>query len=1011
MKKQLFKVAGFVLMTIIIVIGALSFNRVYQANEIQTTKDKHATPHLNIALVNEDKGTQINGNTVNLGQNYVTQAEKAKGNSWYVVSQGIGAAGVRDGDYQLMIEIPTNFSSKMLDVNNPNPENATVTYTVSDASNVNVRMTAERIGKQAITDLNQQLVNVYFASVLDNLYTAQNNVAALVNNDGNNLATYTSRVVGPVKEAQATYPMLQAGMSSTSATNMTLQNAFDRLSVNANSVYQSGQTSDQKLTTLIQDHAAGVITDAQFYASIDNMGPNVLGDEINKAMQSLLSTSTSLQVNVGNPVADQTNTDMSAGLKNKLGAFSDALSSSATNRDNSFAQTATLITSMRTLQNNFASQFAREVVGKADTSKLTVGQMLAYAEKNSTDMPAGTQTTTNNDIKVLIDQMNANNIAKRDTLQSQIANMGLASADTYVPGWFDFKKPGVLTDISSASESDGVTDQALKNLRSDIDKVAASVDQYNKTSDSTLKMTMQENFDQPEDSEAYKNRQAFLDAWAAVKQEKADNQTNGTKNTAARDQFLMLVAQLDGSYQTLTTEVNNFSNPAINDQKLPTQAAKIYDMNLSAYIDKVGSQLVLKSMGIDSEPLTTTKPKTNFTADDLYKAVTTNTDTKQLATLYDQLNGVTNRVSSDASSLDAQVRAQSTQLKALQTQFSGVVDAKNLAKTNQDTFDKQLDATSQQVASYLKDSENLKQTSENQVKTAETTTAAMEAFSKQIEDATKGGATLDNNASGLNGQMSSTQSTNATFMSQFKNVLGNSHQNGVKNEKLISFLSNPVSSNLSVGSADAQATLNPFGWILILFTTSLFATFAIQAIAGVKTLVKSVVADATNVGQNIMQIILNVIVHLLIGLGIGFVVAPQISDQKIDQPTLVLVVLMLTIIFGLINSYLIRQFRTLGLGVAVIFLVAYVFTALSGQNAATINAVWQVVAELNPLSLGGRAIVAVVSHLAVGSMLIKLGLVIVGAVLINLLVFNQTWQEVRTKVAAWRSLRRKTDEN
>ena len=94
------------------------------------------------------------------------------------MTRGVADAGLEKGKYQLVLTIPSDFSEKILDVNSVNVDKTTVTYKVNSSGNLQIENDANKLAKDIIADLNSQLVDMYMASILSNLYTAQQNVRA-----------------------------------------------------------------------------------------------------------------------------------------------------------------------------------------------------------------------------------------------------------------------------------------------------------------------------------------------------------------------------------------------------------------------------------------------------------------------------------------------------------------------------------------------------------------------------------------------------------------------------------------------------------------------------------------------------------------------------------------------------------------------------------------------------------------------------------------------------------------
>lgn len=89
-----------------------------------------------MAVVNEDNGTTYHGKKYYLAKDYLNGLKLSKNVSMDVVSRGIAENGIKKDNYQLMLIIPTNFSQKIVDVDNPDPQKLDIQYKVNAKSQV-----------------------------------------------------------------------------------------------------------------------------------------------------------------------------------------------------------------------------------------------------------------------------------------------------------------------------------------------------------------------------------------------------------------------------------------------------------------------------------------------------------------------------------------------------------------------------------------------------------------------------------------------------------------------------------------------------------------------------------------------------------------------------------------------------------------------------------------------------------------------------------------------------------
>lgn len=153
---------------------------------------------MTIAIVNEDAGVTFGEKDYNIGTGYIKKIEQDKTQNWYVVSRGVAESGLNNNIYNLMIVIPSDFSQRVFAINEVAPEKATISYKINANGNKDVEIESSKLAKQIISELDKDLIDVYFATIVENLYTAQKNVEYLVGNNKESISTYKDKVHQPV---------------------------------------------------------------------------------------------------------------------------------------------------------------------------------------------------------------------------------------------------------------------------------------------------------------------------------------------------------------------------------------------------------------------------------------------------------------------------------------------------------------------------------------------------------------------------------------------------------------------------------------------------------------------------------------------------------------------------------------------------------------------------------------------------------------------------------------------
>lgn len=232
-KNRVYKYIGNSLLVLFLLASMIVLNISVQKNTtINNEKNVKASQQtkLNVAIVNEDQPVHMDTKEYNLGASYVKNIERDNSQNWFVVTRGAADAGLESGKYQLVLTIPSDFSEKILDINNINVDKTTITYKVNAQGNLQVENDANKLAKDIVADLNSQLVDMYMASILSNLYTAQKNVQASSQIQTTNIGTYRTNLLGTATNSKNLFPTLFSMSSSSVDANQALKKVLESYS-------------------------------------------------------------------------------------------------------------------------------------------------------------------------------------------------------------------------------------------------------------------------------------------------------------------------------------------------------------------------------------------------------------------------------------------------------------------------------------------------------------------------------------------------------------------------------------------------------------------------------------------------------------------------------------------------------------------------------------------------------------------------------------------------------------
>ena len=273
-----------------------------EAKAVQTKENTK----LNIAVVNEDKAVKLNDKEYNLGASYVKNIERDNSQNWSVLPRGAAEAGLADGKYQLLITIPSDFSEKVLEVNAVNAEKTTVTYKVNAAGNAQVENEANKVAKDIVSDLRNQLVDMYMVSILSNLYTAQKNVETSNKVQSTNIGSYRSNLLDSALDSKNIFPSLYSLSTSSVESNNALKTVLESYTQAFDQLSQSQGQYGQNFDSLIKQRSSDKISHEEFMNQLMTMKQSVLSTQTQDLYKNLQQNQDAITKQLNKPAEGDT---------------------------------------------------------------------------------------------------------------------------------------------------------------------------------------------------------------------------------------------------------------------------------------------------------------------------------------------------------------------------------------------------------------------------------------------------------------------------------------------------------------------------------------------------------------------------------------------------------------------------------------------------------------------------------------------------------------------------------
>ncbi|MBF1689713.1 MAG: type VII secretion protein EsaA [Streptococcus cristatus] len=917
--KKLLKYIGNVVLVIALLAAVVTLNVAVQKNTSSARDSKIKTDQktkLNVAVVNEDRAVKVDKKEYNLGASYVKNLERDDSQNWYIVTRGAADTGLENGKYQLVVTIPSDFSEKVLDVNAISADRTIVTYKVNAAGNQQIENEANNLAKDIIADLNSQLVDMYMASILSNLYTAQQNVQASSEVQITNIGNYRTNLLESAIGSKNIFPTLVSMSASSVEANNSLKTTLETYAKAFDDLDNSQATYGKNFDSLLKQRADDQINYAAFMKQLMEMDEKVVHDDTQKLYAKLEETQKNFTKQLG-PTDEVKDVDA----------------------DNVSKQLADLETALETER------------GQLDVHKQQIKDFVDNKLRTYYGVEEGKPITLS---AVLGDATTSYDAS----LKAQIAE-AVKALPASQPTEVKFGLPVPALDYSTISQfgtPQGNGSAELDNLAAAAEKAASSTaspvnSQVGKATLSvtpptgvTIKtityngetVTNGQEINLAEGANFNVQFNVANDAAATSVDSSIDISLNGIKVASApvnvedaqkaAAAYGAKVQEISSAYQhvmSLIQAYNSFDELKNKDmsESLSTLLINAINSNLDSYQNSLSKSNDGKSQGVKE-------------------------------TLDETISNLKNKIE-DVKGTNAKLAEEiGEQLKLyenLQTRMSDISKAQAsstdaLAKTDTD-----LSSLNSEFSSLLSSTSGVKSSSQTNVQAADSVNQIFSSFNRELENAQGTTEKLSANAESLMGQFNKELEDNGNFVESFVKVLNNAYENGVPNEVLLDFLSNPVAQS----SSSVKATVNvyrPFTWILLLEIVSLFTAylFATQNIVRkVKDrfkLNKLQDTDITTVG------ILGFL-SLTIGLVIGIVSSMQLHIGKEYVPSWVLLIVVASFVLIQGQYLFLKHLRVMGMGLAFFMIISFVYLSNAIGTTASLTGFPAFIKSLNALSV------------------------------------------------------------
>lgn len=956
-KNRIFKYIGSSLLALGLLALIIFLNLSVQKNTTISNENNakaNQQTKLNVAIVNEDKPVYVDTKEYNLGASYVKNIERDNSQNWSVVPRGAADSGLESGKYQLVLTIPSDFSEKILDINSINVDKTTINYKVNAQGNLQVENDANKLAKDIVADLNGQLVDMYMASILNNLYTAQKNVQASSQIQATNIGNYRTNLYNTAINSKNLFPTLYSMSSSSVDANSALKTGLDSYSQIFGRYDVSQIAYGKKLDTLLQDRVtekknhADVITGLISQSWEDVKGQIETYKELIKAQRILTSNID------GTPAStDGTSPEVEAHYKKVA--------------DNISKEIATLETNLTDERTKFENH-------KKDIRNFVDEKLAAYyetSEKNNITLGQFLDKAANKDLEKVEESLKTqlasaiSELPKEDFSGKEFSGFGMTPITI----------PSVnYTELKTIKEpSDEINSTDLKNLE---DLAISSTSAVGRTG-TKAKVSWKAGTGVTVHSVTYdgtpvefgqeidlKTGGTFKVAYSVAEAAPTPttSSTGAPSPTPKAEPKTVDISLNDVQAASAPVDVLRVQQAAVSYgqkvQKIASDYQKVQALtqayntvkelknsNVSKALSDIWFEAIDSNLKKYEDSLTAPASDTDKEGakEKVDKALS------ELTTLKPVLEKNVKDVLATNQELDTKIKKQLELYEQLEGKLKDLVEKQGGSNSAFEETDKQLATLNSDYAALLSETTGVKESSQNNVKAAESVNETLGNFNRELSNAQTSTEKLSQDADSLMTQFNEELTNNGNFVESFVKVLNNAYQNGVPNEVLLNFLSNPVTQN----ATSVKATVNvyrPFTWILLLEIVSLFTAYLFATQNVIRKVKDKFKLDKLH-DTDLMTVTILSALSLVVGLVVGVVSSVQLQVGREYQPSWVLLIVLAAFVLIQGQYLLLKHFRVIGMGLSFFMMISFVYLSNAIGTTASLTGFPAFIKNLNALSI------------------------------------------------------------
>lgn len=950
-----------ILIIVVAIVGMIAIVHFKYGNQAEdnTQKEVKNSENIHIAIVNEDQPTKYNGKKIDLGEPFIKKLSQESNYKFETVTRSIADSGLKNGKYQVMIVIPKDFSKLAMQLDKKTPSKMSIQYKTAVGQKEDVAKETEKVVSDVLNDFNKHLIEIYLTSIIDNLHNAQENVGDMMKREqgvNNNFADYllnplndfpelfTDTLVNSITANKGITTWMQQYNHSLLSSNSNIFNINNNLS--ASSIVQGqddwfeGNLSAMEQT--LEDYKSQRDNvDIENYINHLKQVDSQLDQQADAKDRSKEEYKQTFEERLGkvkddvkkqdSPFTDEMIEDYRKELTKSMKAqlddnqeLNDALQQI---KEDKQKMQDTMINHLRNdIENDKTGQDHNYILNMSDQDLDNAG-LSENAKKEYKGIL--------NDVQQFKDEYNKAH--PKNPIQQQDYNGEITADDTskLINEGVKFERHETIKSrdinqltIATDPNFDFDGDVYVNGKKYDVKNQDIKLDTTKKSYDVEIKGTAKLKSDRKHQSEFLKDKTMKLQVifgQADKKDNADDNANNDTNETPNRVNVVdlsinhnlegeLISGDLDQQLRSLDkfkSQYDIFKDANLNPDKPTIDNKAIVDMMVGQVIDD------MKNFKDDKSQLLKQIDGLENSSDKMIEDVMNNQDD-----IKQNKKDISNLIS-DLSEAE----------KALNEEPKTPKIDKEKGKeftTLSTNLDDQVSKLSERSTNLLSDVQNSKST-------ADQISGELNQLDDNVNNLHASGRALGTRANDLNEQMSNNDKKNRLFAKDFEKVLKNSKDGDRQNVALKDFMSNPIQKknleNVLANNGDKD-TMSPTILVLLMYLIAMmtaYVFYSYERAKGQLNLIKDEFSKHNKMWNNVIISSIITLTGLIEGVVIGLVAMNQYHVMPGYKVKFMFMVIVTMVVFVLINTYLFRQLKSIGMFIMIATLGIY-FVAMNYFN-------------------------------------------------------------------------------